>query len=178
MSSPISSFDTPKRPCFGLLKPRPMRRSAFCSSWRTHGPKRWQARKLAAALRRSAGHREAVAQVAASLPGHPIGHSSRSLRMISKILAAVANHTLRRAENGTRGLATSDRTDLTNETTARRIIELGKAGSTIRAGCAVARCGVSGAARIRRRPPFPSLPGSARRVTFRVQRAVRMEDPP
>ena len=100
-------------------------------------------------------------QVAASLPGHPIGHSSRSLRMISKILAAVANHTLRRAENGTRGLATSDRTDLTNETTARRIIELAKAGSTIRAGCAVARCGVSGAARIRRRPPFPSLPGSA-----------------
>ena len=111
----------------------------------------------------SAGAQGTVApsQVAASLPGHPIGHSSRSLRMISKILAAVANHTLRRAENGTRGLATSDRTDLTNETTARRIIELAKAGSAIRAGCAVARCGVSGAARIKRRPPFPSLPGSA-----------------
>ena len=46
----------------GLLKPRPMRRSAFCSRWRTHGPKRQsQARQLAAAPRQSAGHRRAVA---------------------------------------------------------------------------------------------------------------------
>ena len=72
-----------------------------------------------------------------------------------------------------------DRTDLTNEIIARRIIELAKVGQRdpdlfVRWRAAE----FSGAARIRRRPPVPVVAG--KRLTRYVSsaRAVRMGDPP
>ena len=176
--SPISSFDTPKRLCFGLLKPRPMRRSAFCSRWRTHGPKRRsQARQLAAAPRQSAGHRRAVAG------GGLVARSSHrsSLPVFTDDLESLPQWQTApcAAPKMTRvALRLPDRTDLTNEIIARRIIELAKVGSAIRTVCAWRAAEFSGAAGIRRRPPVPVVAG--KRLTRYVSspRAVRMGDPP
>ncbi len=66
---------------------------------------------------------------------------------MSNLLQTAGLHEWRvRSQRGviTEALRLSDRTDLTNEIIARRIIELTKAGSAIRTGCAIARCGVFG----------------------------------